>query len=389
MTETLVQHGLTEHSHGGGIPVQTRSERFSSYDVADFAPINKRDALWKLTPIDRLAPVTGELDGAVYDFEFIPQDGITAAWVDRNDPVIGSSDKKPEDRVSAGAWSTFEKALHIRIAQESENAEPATLVRSTLGDTPRAAHTVITAEKFSRSVVVLDNRELARIAENIEIVVEDEAQLTVITIQDWDRTAVHAASHFAKLGRNAKLKHIVVTLGGDVVRIIPSTTFAGPGGEVEMFGLYFADAGQHQEQHVFVDHAQPNCKSRVTYKGALQGEKAHTVWIGDVLIRAAAEGTDTYEMNRNLILTDGARSDSIPNLEIETGEIVGAGHASATGRFDDEHLFYLQSRGIDELEARRLVVRGFLMEVVQQIGNRELEDRLAEALEHELANTVI
>jgi Fe-S cluster assembly protein SufD len=121
----------------------------------------------------------------------------------------------------------------------------------------------------------------------------------------------------------------------------------------------------------------------------LQGADAHTVWIGDVLIRAAAEGTDTYELNRNLVLTDGARADSVPNLEIETGEIVGAGHASATGRFDDEQLFYLQARGIPEGEARRLVVRGFFADVVGRIGIPELEQRLMEKVEAELARTVV
>jgi hypothetical protein len=95
-----------------------------------------------------------------------------------------------------------------------------------------------------------------------------------------------------------------------------------------------------------------------------------------VLIRAAAEGTDTYELNRNLVLTDGARADSVPNLEIETGEIAGAGHASATGRFDDEQLFYLQAAGIPEIEARRLVVRGFFAELVQRIGVPGIEERL-------------
>ncbi len=119
-----------------------------------------------------------------------------------------------------------------------------------------------------------------------------------------------------------------MTLGGDVVRVTPDAEFTGEGGEVEMVGLYYADAGQHQEHRLFVDHAVPSCRSRVTYKGALQGEGAHTVWVGDVLIRANAEGTDTYELNRNLVLSDGARADSVPNLEIETGEIEGAGHAS-------------------------------------------------------------
>jgi Fe-S cluster assembly protein SufD len=127
-----------------------------------------------------------------------------------------------------------------------------------------------------------------------------------------------------------------------------------------------------------------NCRSNVVYKGALQGDGAHTVWIGDVLIRAAAEGTNTYELNRNLVLTDGARADSVPNLEIETGEIEGAGHASATGRFDDEQLFYLQARGIPVDQARRLVVRGFFHEVLQKIAVPEVRDRLEAAIEAEL-----
>jgi Fe-S cluster assembly protein SufD len=168
------------------------------------------------------------------------------------------------------------------------------------------------------------------------------------------------------------------------VRINPSARLAGPGSDVEMLGVYFADAGQHLEQQVFVHHDAPNSKSRVTYKGALNGAGARTVWIGDVLIARTAPGTDSYEQNRNLVLSEGTRADSIPNLEIETGDIAGAGHASATGRFDDEHLFYLRSRGITEEEARRLVVLGFLSEIVQKIGEPELEKRLSLALEAEL-----
>ncbi len=169
--------------------------------------------------------------------------------------------------------------------------------------------------------------------------------------------------------------------------------FAAPGGDAELLGLYFADDGQHLESRLLVDHAQPNCTSNVLYKGALQGDPAsqrpdaHTVWVGDVLIRAEATGTDTFEVNRNLVLTDGARADSVPNLEIETGEIVGAGHASATGRFDDEQLFYLRSRGIPEEQARRLVVRGFFGEIISKIAVSELRERLTAAIEHELEIT--
>jgi Fe-S cluster assembly protein SufD len=188
-----------------------------------------------------------------------------------------------------------------------------------------------------------------------------------------------------RVGRDATFNSAIVSLGGDLVRLTPTVSFAGPGGNAELLGLYFADADQHLEHRLFIDHDQPNCRSRVTYKGALQGDGARTVWIGDVLIRAAATGTDTYEENRNLLLGDRARADSVPNLEIETGEVVGAGHASTTGRFDDEQLFYLMARGIPEDEARRLVVRGFFAEIVERIGVPEVRDRLLAAVESELA----
>ncbi|MCL2850094.1 MAG: SufD family Fe-S cluster assembly protein, partial [Micrococcales bacterium] len=178
----------------------------------------------------------------------------------------------------------------------------------------------------------------------------------------------------------------VVTLGGSVVRITPDVQFSGPGGSLTALGLYYADAGQHLEHRLFVDHAVPRCRSRVTYKGALQGDGARSVWVGDVLIRAAAEGTDTYEQNRNLLLTDGARADSVPDLEIETGLIEGAGHASATGRFDDEQLFYLCSRGIPPDQARRLVVRGFFADLLGQVGVDDVAERLLAHVDAELAS---
>ena len=176
-----------------------------------------------------------------------------------------------------------------------------------------------------------------------------------------------------------------MSLGGGVVRLAPSVDYAGPGGDAQLLGLYFADAGQHLEHRLFVDHSQPRCRSRVEYKGALQGPTARSVWIGDVLIRPQAVETDTYERNRNLLLTEGARADSVPNLEILTGEVVGAGHASTTGRLEDQHLFYLMARGIPEPEARRLVIRGFFGELIAKIEVAALRDRITAAIEAELA----
>ncbi len=363
-------------------PVQTRSERFASVEHADFPEVTGREVDWKFSPVDRLRDlIDGELDGSPYAILSPEVAGATVEWIDRTDARIGTAGT-PEDRASANARTTFEKALHIGITGE----EPTTITvtRSDLGATARAAHVLVTAEPNSAGLVVLDSRGTGHLAENVEILVGEGAHLTVVTLQEWSDDAIHLASHFARIERDARLKHIVVSLGGGVVRINPSAHLAGAGADVEMLGVYFADAGQHLEQQVFVHHDAPKSKSRVTYKGALNGVGAHTVWIGDVLIGRTAPGTDSYEQNRNLVLSEGTRADSIPNLEIETGDIAGAGHASATGRFDDEHLFYLRSRGIPEDEARRLVVLGFLSEIVQKIGEPELEARLSLALEAEL-----
>jgi Fe-S cluster assembly protein SufD len=367
-------------------PVQTRSDRFKSRVHDDFVEVTGREVDWKFTPVARIRDlIDGELDGSPYAVLYPEVTGTTVEWVDRTDPRIGSAGT-PEDRASANAWTSFEKALHIDVAGEEPVA--LTVTRTDLGTAPRAAHVLITAAPHASGLVVLDSRGTANLAENIEIIAGEGAHLTVVSLQEWADDGIHLSSHFARVDRDARLKHIVVSLGGSIVRLNPSTHLAGAGSDVEMLGVYFADAGQHLEQQVYVHHDAPKSKSRVTYKGALNGAGAHTVWIGDVLIGRNAVGTDSYEQNRNLVLSEGTRADSIPNLEIETGDIAGAGHASATGRFDDEHLFYLQSRGITEDEARRLVVLGFLSEIVQKIGEPELEKRLLLALEAELEQVV-
>ncbi|MBF0673068.1 MAG: Fe-S cluster assembly protein SufD [Salinibacterium sp.] len=373
-----------QHSVGGlGLtPVQTRSERFASYDVNDFEAVVPNHAEWKYTPLAKVAPLTGDaLDGSTYEYSAATEGGASVAWTGRDDARIGRAGK-PEDRASANAWSSFEQALVVTLEGDEASA---TVSRSAIGADARAAHLLIHATANSRGLVVLENAGDAMLAENVEIIVDDNADLSVVVLHEWADDAVYLASHFANVGRGARLKHVTVTLSGDVVRVNPTAHLGAERGEVELYGLYFADAGQHIEHQVFVHHDGPHTKSTVTYKGALQGDGAHTVWIGDVLIGREGNGTESYEQNRNLLLSDGARADSVPNLEIETGDILGAGHASASGRFDDEQLFYLQARGIPEDEARRLVVRGFLGEVIQKIGVPSIEERLDAAVEAELA----
>jgi Fe-S cluster assembly protein SufD len=382
------------HTHGrGGVPQASRAERTTSFDLADFPVPTGREEEWRFSPLDRLAPLfdaAGEgLTGTGAQVTVVNAPEVGVEIVDRTDPRLGTAGR-PGDRTAAAAWASFREATVLTVGREAVASTPTSVrVEGVPGhDTPSAAHLLVHAQPLSEAVVVLDHVGPAVLSETVEVVVEDGAHLTLVSIQDWDAGAVHASSHRLRLGRDAVVKHVVVTLGGDVVRVTPDVEFTGEGAEFTGVGLYFADAGQHQEHRLFVDHAVPSCRSRVAYKGALQGDGAHSVWVGDVLIRAVAEGTDTYELNRNLVLTDGARADSVPNLEIETGVIEGAGHASATGRFDDEQLFYLRARGIPEEDARRLVVRGFFAELIQEIGVPEVEERLLAAIEGELERTM-
>jgi len=386
------QHGAKAHSDGGWnnpdgspVPVQTRSARFTSNDPSEHPEVTGREAEWKLTPVDLVRPlIDGELDGSAYQYISIEGEGVRTEWIPRTNARIGAVGAA-EEKSSANAWNSFEDALSITVS--GEESSEITITRSAFGAAPKAAHTIITAKPHSSGLVVLQNSGSAMLSENIEILVEDGAHLTVVSVHEFADDAVYLASHFASVGRDATFKHVVVSLGGKVVRVNPSVHLTGEGADGELYGLYFADAGQHLEQRVYLHHEGANTRGRVNYKGALQGDGAHTVWVGDVLIGHEAAGTDSYEQNRNLVLSEGTRADSIPNLEIETGDILGAGHASATGRFDDEQLFYLQARGITEPEARRLVVLGFLSEIVQKIGQEELQKRLQAAIEAELGGT--
>ncbi|AZS36636.1 FeS cluster assembly protein SufD [Microbacterium lemovicicum] len=380
----VVVPGSTAHSDGAFVPVQTRSERPSSFDPADFDAPTGREVNFKYTPVAKLA--------ALFVNEAAPA-GVVAVSVDAPAEVeqltlaVGAAPRgevfRPEDLPAAIAWTQETEAPLLRIPANAELDRPVLVTLTGTGGVAHA-HVVIEAMPNSRATVIFRHTGTAQHAQNVEIIVRDGARLDVVSLQEWDDDAVHAASHQARVDKDALLRHFVVSFGGAVVRVNPSVELAGPGSQGELYGLSYSDAGQHLESQVYLHHKGPNTRGDVLYKGALQGAGARSVWIGDVLIGPDAVGTDSYEANRNLVLTDGARADSVPNLEIETGDIQGAGHASATGRFDDEQLFYLQARGIDEEQARRLVVIGFLAEIVQKLGIPALEEELSAAIERDL-----
>ena len=348
------------------------------------APSGREEA-WRFTPLSRLgglldASVNLESANTVSLVKNI--DGVKFSVKSAEDlPAISASD----DSATIRAREFITQVTHIEVAKDANLSEPILLERTSLTGTPQASRTLISAGVNSHATIILQNTGNAILADEIEFDLAPGSNLTFVSLQEWDAKTVHLGRQHAVVSKDAEFNSIVVTVGGSLVRLLPTVEYSGPGSSADLQGLYFATDGQHLEHRLFVNHNVPNAKSRVNYKGALAGDKAHTVWIGDVYIRANAEGTDTYELNRNLLLSDGARADSVPNLEIETGEIVGAGHASTTGRFDDEQLFYLSSRGIPAEIARRLVVRGFFAEIVGKIKNEEIENRLMDRIDAELA----
>ena len=342
-----------------------------------------REEAWRFTPLKRLR---GLHDGTSVQSDrstLIAKDALpTGVTFTRENLVpLATSNDVIIERIRSFSPSV----AHLSIAANTELSEPIFLGRTAGAlDTAEFSRVRISLGTHAVATVIVENTTDTILAEDLEIALAPGSNLKFVTLQEFESKSVYTARHHAVIDRDATFKSVTVTVGGDVVRILPTVEFTAPGGSVDLLGVYFATAGQFFEHRMHVDHAVPNAKSNVNFKGALAGQGAHTVWIGDVLIRAAAEGTDTYELNRNLLLSDGARADSVPNLEIETGEIIGAGHASTTGRFDDEQLFYLMSRGISMSDARRLVVRGFFNEIVLEIGDEIVQNRIMDRIDSEL-----
>ncbi|WP_459586969.1 Fe-S cluster assembly protein SufD [Corynebacterium camporealensis] len=374
----------------------TKGDVFTSTNVEDFAIPQGRDEVWRFISLRKLRGLhNGEFAEAdAQDIQVTEHPGVTSETVAADDERLGRVGK-PADRVAAQAWTSMPEGQVVTIEPDTKVEEPVVITITGKGEGVTSfGATSIEVGRHAEATVVLKYVGSGTHADNVEFLLNDGANLTVVVDVDWEDDAVHLSNQVAMVGRDAVLRHNSAIFGGEVVRIVPRVNFNAPGGDAELLGVYFADRGQYFENRMLVDHSVPNCRSNVMYKGALQGtqgaeegsrQEARTCWVGDVLIRANAQGTDTYETNNNLILTEGARADAIPNLEIETGEIVGAGHAATVGRFDDIELFYLMSRGIPEVEARRLIIRGFFNEVIHRIPveslQNELEERIAEELE--------
>ena len=369
--------------------VESHLHPMPSWDVADHPMPTGREEIWRFTPVKQFRPLLSEgTTKAVVEWAVRAPEQVTVTELPGD--VMRGLAEIPQDRLSAiAAANDTHPSRRIDIPAEAELDAPVDIDLTGTGVEESAFQNVVVAiGAFARATIVVRYKGSANLGENWTFRIGDGAEVTIVFLHEWADDAVHGAQIAFELGRDTTVRTAQATFGGKAVRISQAASYQGPGADLNQLGVYFADAGQHIEHRLFVDHNAPRTNSRVDFRGCLQGQDAHSVWIGDVLIRPVAEGIDTYESNKNLVLTEGCRADAVPNLEIQTGNIRGAGHSASTGRFDAEQLFYLQSRGIEEEEARRLVVHGFFTDIVRRIGVEEISTELMHLIEDELRETL-
>ena len=388
-------------------------------NLATLEPLTGREEAWRFTPPADLglngsepaAPGAGAgveqktggraarlnlVDGAPAppDISSLPEGVIVAelssALVEHEDLVREHLYKMIgfEDHAGALNAARWESGTFVYVPPNTEVELPIETLTSATGATGRVVgRTLVIVGEDSKATVIdrfasADLPGTVQISSAVELYVAPRGELEHIAVGGWGAGAHHHLMLHGDCAADAKLRSVVVSLGGDVVRAEPFLHCTGPHSDARALGLYFADERQHFEHRVVSRHEAPDSYSNLLYKGALK-DKAHTIFYGNLVVPPGAPRTDAYQTNRNLVLSDGARADTIPFLEIETAD-VRCSHAGAVGRVDDEHLFYLQSRGVPKDVAKRLIVIGFLQEVLEHIGFDELREELEAAVEEKV-----
>jgi len=432
---TLTEEALTGASDAASEPTWLRDRRLAAYKrTLDLAwPDSRTDEFWRSTPFAQRIDVERELltaggtdtpasftadldvevatarivDGALVEvtvpLSMIEQgvvvgDLSTAAGrnADLVEPALGSltssnaegtgADADRTVTVNDAAWTA---GVFVHVPAEVELDVPIVVQVHASSSGAHLPRVLAVLGHHARASIYLehtsDEDTDALVDEVVEVIAHDSAQLDLVSFQQWGSHVDHLALHKVQAHRDTRIRHLSVTFGGRTVRFLPETDLVGQGAETRPLGVYFADEGQWFDLQPYVRHLTPHATSDVLFKGALQGN-SRTVFRGNIFVHKDAVGTDTDENNKTLILTEGARADATPFLEIECSDIV-AGHGSATGQIDALQLYYLTSRGIPREEALRLIVTGFFRQVfsdvhlpgVEEAALTEIDERIAAA----------
>jgi Fe-S cluster assembly protein SufD len=222
------------------------------------------------------------------------------------------------------------------------------------------------------------------VSDAVEVIAEDGANVQYVSLQRLGRGVFYHSAQRTLASRDVELNTLNVTLGASVSRVDLNARMLGPGASSELLGLYFGDSDQHFDHNTSQDHVAPNTTSDLLYKGALD-ERSRSVFRGIIRVHPDAQRTDAYQTNRNLLLSENARADALPNLEIEADD-VRCSHGATVGELDKELLFYLMSRGMNRQQAERLVVQGFLGDVLTRLPLGGVVEKVTRAILNKLAH---
>jgi len=212
----------------------------------------------------------------------------------------------------------------------------------------------------------------------VEIIVESGANLRFVELQSWGEHVWNFTHERTRVARDASLDWIFGALGSHLTKNFSDLDLIGPGATGRMSGFYFTDGDQHLDLDTQQNHLAPHTTSDLLYKGALR-DRSRSVWQGMIYVAPGAQKTDGYQANRNIVLSENARSDSIPGLEILADD-VRCTHGATVGKIDAEQVFYLRSRGIPYHEAERLIVEGFFDPIMQRIPFEGVRTRFQTAI---------
>jgi Fe-S cluster assembly protein SufD len=291
----------------------------------------------------------------------------------------------PDDKFTALGLAGFTGGVFVHVPDEVELADPIAITMHATQPGVAVPRILVTVGRNAKAVVYIDHTGDAEqtVVEAIEVVVGEGATAHVVSAQDWGPGVDHLGVHTGLVHQNGDYRHLEASLGGRTVYVRPDLRLDHPGGNGELLGVYFCDEGQQIEHRSLIHHNASHTTSDLVYKGALQGDSRAT-FFGNIRIEPHAKATASDQTNRNLILTDKARADSIPFLEIENSDVVRCGHHSSVGQVDELQLFYLQSRGISREEAARMLVFGFLAEVTDRIDLPGVTATVLDEVEREI-----
>jgi Fe-S cluster assembly protein SufD len=362
-----------------------RYSRISQLDLAAYEPLPPPGAVDSSIP-DELAAVLDNA-GPAAAVVLLRNGRVASVTVndDRvaidtagHDPNLGESDAFTALNRAHGA-----ETLHIAVPAGQAVEQPVVVLHWV--DAAGAAvfpRLVVEAGEASQ-VTVLDHSGSpgdthALVVPVVQLVAGDAANLAYLNVQELGPSVWQIASHASQAGRDATINTAIVALGGDYARVRADSRLMGQGGTSNMLAVYFGDGGQMHDFRTMQDHDAPKTTSDLLFKGAVE-DLAHSVYTGLIRVRKGAAGTNAFQTNRNLVLTEGAHADSVPNLEIEEND-VRCSHASAVGPIDEEQRYYLEARGVPTQVAERLIILGFFDEIIERTPIPGLRPRLRRAV---------